>query len=92
MIKSLQFCKLIRHNGENAEEWMGRIQLAAIECNYKQLDRQLKEQFIHGVDDAEMLKETIKELTKYMKMKMSPVKMCYPGHRGSRHKKPNLPL
>ena len=24
-IKSLQFCKLIRYNRENAEEWMGKI-------------------------------------------------------------------
>ena len=43
---------------------MGRLQLLAIECNYKELDRQLKEQFIHGLNDTEMLGEIIKELTK----------------------------
>ena len=39
MIKSLQFCKLGRQSGKNAEEWMGRLKLAAIECNYKEIDR-----------------------------------------------------
>ena len=42
MMKSLQFCTLSRQSGENAEEWMGRIRLAAIECNYKEIDTQLK--------------------------------------------------
>ena len=41
-IKSLQFSKLSRQNGENAEEWMGRLWLSAIECKYKELHRQLK--------------------------------------------------
>ena len=54
-IKSLQFCKLSRQNGENAEEWMGRLWLSVIECNYKQLNRKLKEQFIHGLNDTDVL-------------------------------------
>ena len=33
MIKSLQFCKLCRQSGGNAEAWMGRLRLGAIECN-----------------------------------------------------------
>ena len=48
MIKSLQFHKLSRENGENAEEWMGRLQLFAIECNCKEL-----EQFIHVINDTD---------------------------------------
>ena len=43
---------------------MGRLWLSAIECNYKEIDRQLKEQFIHGLNDTEMLGEIIKEFTK----------------------------
>ena len=43
---------------------MGRLQLLAIECNYKKLDRQLKEQFIYGLNDIEMLGAVSKELTK----------------------------
>ena len=35
-IKSLQFHKLGRQMNENAEEWMGRHRLAAVECNYKE--------------------------------------------------------
>ena len=42
---------------------MGRLHVAAVECNYREVDRQIKEQFIHGLNDKCMLKETIKELT-----------------------------
>ena len=41
-IKSLQFRKLCRSEGENAEEWMGRLHVAAAECNYKEIDCQVK--------------------------------------------------
>ena len=75
MIKSLQFHKLIRHNGENAEEWKERLDLSAIECNFKEIDRQLKEQSIHGLNATEMLGE----LTKIHENEESPVKMCYPA-------------
>ena len=30
---------------------MGRLCVAAVECNYQEVDRQLKEQFIHGLND-----------------------------------------
>ena len=43
---------------------MGRLQLPAVECNYKEPDRQLKEQFIHSLNDTDMLAEIIRELTK----------------------------
>ena len=43
---------------------MCRLRLAAVECNYKALDRQLKEQFIQGLNDNNMLAEIIRELTK----------------------------
>ena len=33
------------------------------ECNYKGLDCQLKEQFIHGLNNKMMLDEVIRELT-----------------------------
>ena len=41
----LHYHKLIRQANENTEEWMGRIRVAAKECNYKEVDRQ----FIHGI-------------------------------------------
>ena len=62
-IKSLQFRKLYRYNDKNVEEWMGRLHVAAVECNYQEADRQLKKQFIHGLNDKYMLEEIIKELT-----------------------------
>ena len=35
----------------------------AAECNYKEIDHQLKEQFIHGLNDKTMLDKVIRELT-----------------------------
>ena len=34
-ITSLQFSKLYRYENDNMEEWMGRLHVAAVECNYK---------------------------------------------------------
>ena len=62
-IKSLKFRKLYQLDNENVEEWMGRLHVLAVECNYREVDRQLKEQFIHGLNDRCMLEEIIKELT-----------------------------
>ena len=42
---------------------MGRLCIAAVESNYQEVDRQLKEQFIHGLNDKHMLEEIIKEPT-----------------------------
>ena len=61
-LKSLQFRKLCRV-GESMDEWMGRLCVAVAECNYRELDRQLVEQFIHGLNDKVMLDEIIRELT-----------------------------
>ena len=63
-VKSLQFHKLIRQSNESVEELMGRLRTAAVECNYKEIDRQLNEQFIHDLNDEEMLGEIIRGLTK----------------------------
>ena len=52
-----------RQNGENGEEWMGRLRIAVAQCNYKEWDRQLKQQFIHGLYDNETLTEIKHELT-----------------------------
>ena len=62
-IKSLQFRKLYQIDNENVEEWLGRLHVAVVECNYREVDGQLKEQFIHGLNDRCMFKEIIKELT-----------------------------
>ena len=62
-IKLLQFRKLCRSENENVKEWMGWLQMAAAECGYKEVDRQLKEQFIHGLNDKIMLDKIIRKLT-----------------------------
>ena len=43
---------------------MGKLQLSVMEINFKELNRQLKEQFIHSLNDTDMLGEIIRELTK----------------------------
>ena len=42
---------------------MGRLCVAVAECNYREIDRQLKEQFIHRLNDKVMLDEAIRELS-----------------------------
>ena len=54
---------MCRFKGESAEEWMGRLCEAVAECNYREVDQHLKEQFIHGLNDKIMLDEGIRELT-----------------------------
>ena len=61
-IKLLQFRKLYRFMGESTEEWMGRLRIAVAECNYKEIDRQLKEQFIHGLNNKAMLDEAVRDV------------------------------
>ena len=61
----------MKHN-KRAEEWMDRLRIAAIECTYTGLDRQLKEQFIYGLYDSEMLAEIIRKLTKSDENTMIP--------------------
>ena len=62
-IKSLQYCRLTRQNSENAGKLEGRLRITATECNYQEIDRLLKEQFIHGCNDNYTLLEIILELT-----------------------------
>ena len=53
------------------------LRMAAIECNFKEIDRQLKDQFIHGLNDLEMLAEIIRELTKVMKILIPNEYLCF---------------
>ena len=41
---------------------MTRPHIKAAECNYKEHDQQLKEQFLNGIDNEEITQEIIKEL------------------------------
>ena len=62
-VKLLQFRRLYRYDDETVEKWMVRLHIAAVKCNYQEVDRQLKEQFIHSLNNKYMLDEIIKELT-----------------------------
>ena len=35
-ILTLQYCKLVWHSDESAEEWMDTLRVMAIECKYKE--------------------------------------------------------
>ena len=43
---------------------MGRFGISAAECNNNDIDRQLIDQFIHGLNDNSMMVEIVRELTK----------------------------
>ena len=43
---------------------MGRLKISATEYNYNDIDRHLKEQLIHVLDDNGIMVEIIRELTK----------------------------
>ena len=42
---------------------MGRLRIAVTECNYKEVDRKLKEQLIHALNDNHMQTGIIHEVT-----------------------------
>ena len=48
--------------GRNPHTWMGRLYNKAAECKCKRHDRQLKEQFVNGINE-EITHEIMKELT-----------------------------
>ena len=48
---------------ENTEEWMSRLRLAAVKCNYKEIYGQLKEEVIQWFNDSDILAEIITEAT-----------------------------
>ena len=37
-IKSLEFRKLYQCDDKNVEEWMGRLHVVAVECNYQEVE------------------------------------------------------
>ena len=59
---SLQYQKLKRKGHESALEWLDKLQTKAADCDYKEYDRELEEQFIHIPDDEDMISEILKEL------------------------------
>ena len=59
----MQYFKLSIKSSENAEELMERFQIAEAECNYKEIPRHFQEQFIHGLNDNNMLIGIIHELS-----------------------------
>ena len=85
-IKSLQFRKSYRFEGKSAEEWMGRLHMMMAECSYREVDQQLKEQFIHGLNDKVMLEEVIRELTAKTVVSRQPARMCCYGPEGLKHR------
>ena len=84
--KSMQFRIFCRNDGENVEEWTERLRVTPIVCNYQEVDRQLKEQFIHGLNYKNMLEEIIKELMTVKSDQQTTSGNVYHGQRGWKHK------
>ena len=51
-----------RHKSENVQEWIKRLTLVAKECKYPELDRQVKEQFICGINSEDMQRKIDSEI------------------------------
>ena len=67
-IFSLQHCNLITDQNENAEEWIGHFRIIGNERCYKEKDSRLKEPFIHGINDDDIMTEIIRKLTAFKKL------------------------
>ena len=61
-ILSLQYCKLKKKSHESPQKWMGRLHIKAMDCKYREYDRRLKEQFVNGLDNENIIAEILKEL------------------------------
>ena len=59
---------------------MGHLRIKASKYDYKEKDRRLKEQFINGINDEDMMTEIIRELTKIQKTNevTSEQVLCWP--------------
>ena len=44
------------------QEWLGRLEVKAADCKYKEKNRTLKEQFISDINDEAIRAKIIKEL------------------------------
>ena len=62
-ILSLQYCKLNRKKKESAQEWMGELNIKAIDCKCQKYDGRLEKKFINGLNDESIIAKIIKELT-----------------------------
>ena len=73
MIISLQYCKLVREQKENAREWMGHLRMKANKCSYREKHIRLKEHFINGIHNDDMITEVIRKLIAVKTTMESPV-------------------
>ena len=56
---------------------MGRLRTSAMECNYREVEKHLKELFIHRLNGSEMPTEIIYELTKCDENAMIPCECVF---------------
>ena len=62
-ILSLQYSKFATEEKESAEEWMDYLRIKANKCGHKERDKKLKEQFINGINDDDLMMKITRELT-----------------------------
>ena len=60
---SVQYQILHRKSNESAQECIGRLWVKVTECEYKEYNGLLIEQFINGLHDQGMISETLREVS-----------------------------
>ena len=70
---------------------MGRLRIATTECNYKEINRQLKEQFIHGLNGSNLSIEIIQDLTEVDTNENLTSDQCWHGQGEVKPRKHNQP-
>ena len=64
----MQYCISSRKQNKNAEEWNGSLRIKAKECEYKEKDKRLKEQFINSTNNDDLMTKIKQELMAINKM------------------------
>ena len=85
---SLLYCKLTREQNKNAEDWTGSLRIKTNECEYKDTDRRLKEQFINGINGDDTMTKIIEGMTAIKTQMKSAVNRYDHGPRDLRPESP----
>ena len=62
IIISLQYCMLHKRNNEFVQKRIGRLSTKTVECQYKEYNMLLTEQFICGLNEDGMISEILNEV------------------------------
>ena len=87
IVLTLQFHKLKTECHESVQEWMDKWQTKEAKCGLKEYDRELMEQFIHGLDNEGI----IHEILSWKPLIMLQAKGSYYGPTEYKHRRRHWP-